>query len=241
MDMEDELDTLPPLQPAHRRQLQVLSGLFHAGLIIIAAAAIYSLQPALTLRDWAPYLVVAVAMLICAAATRGRCGLQDGGRLLTALGAALLLSLAREPQLSSIEAIYESLPLWLVTMGLGLGTLGVLLAAIAGLSFVRTLNSYLGHPHPPPFTWAVNLAGLLVLVVGVVTFLTLRRFYEMDAAYLSLLVANLVQYYLLLRVTLYASGRMFVGAAPQVYIAAAILLAFARNMLGGGMMGGEAP
>lgn len=239
--MEDELEPIPPLQPAHRRQVRLLSGLFHAGLVIIAAAAVYSLQPALALRDWAPYLVVAVVMLICAAVTRGRSGLSDGGRLLTALGAALLLSLAREPQLSSIEAIYDSLPLWLVTMGLGLGTLGVLVAAIGGLGLVRALSSYFGQPHPPPFLWALNRAALLVLVVGVATFLTLRRFYEMDGAYLSLLLGNLVQYYLLLRVTLHSSGRMNVGAAPQVYIAVAILLAFARNMLGGGMMGGEAP
>ncbi len=240
--MEEALDAQhPPLQPAHRRQVNLLSGLMHAGLALVGVSAIWTLQPAMTPRHWAPLVLVALVMLACAAATRGRCGFQDGGKLLTALGAAMVLRLARDPQLTAIPALSEALPAWLAAISPGLATLGLLLAAICGYLLVRTLNNYLGHGHEPPFLCALNWGSLLILVLSIGTFFTLRRLYEVDVSYLSLLLAGTVQYYLLIRTALTSSGRMTVGAAPQVYLALAILGAFAHNLLAGMVMGGEAP
>ena len=231
----------PPLHPAHRRQLMVLSGLMHAGLIVIGLCAIYSLQPVMGPRQWAAYVLVAVAMLVCAAVTRGRCGFADGGKLLTALGAGMVLKLAAEPQLANLSGLGERLPPWLAGANLTIASLGLLVAAVFGFWFLRTLSNYLGHGHEPPLGRALNGSVLLILALSVVTFFTLRRFYELDTAYLAVLVGNAIQYYLLLRLTLSASGRKMVGAGPQVYLAVAILLACARNLLGGAMMGGGAP
>jgi hypothetical protein len=240
--MNESLETQPPpLHPAHRRQVNLLSGLMHAGLIMIGLSAVWTLQPAMTPRHWAAYVLVALVMLACVAVTRGRCGFQDGGKLLTALGAALVLRLARDPQLAAIPALSESMPAWLGAVSPGLGTLGLLLAAICGFLFVRTLNNFLGHGHQPLFVSALSWGSALILVLALVTFFTLRRFYELDVTYLSLLIAGIIQYYLLIRLALSTSGRMTVGAAPQIYLALAILLACGHNLLAGMVMGGEGP
>lgn len=231
----------PPLQPAHRRQVTVFSVLMHAGLLIICASAVYTLQPTLTLRQWAACLILALAMIICAIATRGRCSFRDGGKLITALGAMVVLWLARDPQLAELPGLGEHLPDWLVAAAPGVATVAVLIAVICGFLFVRTLTSYVGHGHTPPFLRALNWSALIVLVLGIGIFLILKRFYEMDVAALTMLLANVIQYYLLLSVMLSASGRTTVGAAPQVYLAVAILLAFARNVAGGMVFGGEGP
>jgi hypothetical protein len=230
----------PPLHPAHRRRLTALSALMHVGLVVISACAVYSLQPLMGPRHWAAYVLVALAMLVGAAATRGRYSFADGGKLLTALGAGLVFKLASEPQLANLPWPGEHLPSWLAGANLTIASVGLLVAAIFGFWLLRTLTDYLGHAHEPPFLWALNGSVLLILVLSAVTFSTLRRFYEIDGIYLALLVGNAVQYYLLLRLTLSASGRKMVGALPQVILALAILAACARNVLGG-MMGGEAP
>jgi len=231
----------PPLHPAHRRQVRLLSGLMHVGLILIGVSAVWTLQPAMAPRHWAAYVVVALAMLAYVAATRGRCSFRDDGQLLTALGAALVFRLARDPQLAAIPALSEAMPGWLAAISPGLATLGLLLAAVCGFLFVRTLNNFLGHAHQPPFVSALGWGAGLMLALTLITFFMLSRFYELDGTYLTLLIAGLIQYYLLTRLVLSTSGRMTVGSAPQIYLALAILLACGHNLLAGLMMGGEGP
>lgn len=240
--MDDALEgQQPPLQPAHRRQVTIFSGLMHAGLIIICLSAVYSLQPLLTLRQWAACAFLALVMLICAGVSRGRCSFHDWGKLLTALAAVLVLWLARDPQLSELPWPGDRMPAWLVGAAPGVATVGVLITVVFGVMFLRTLSNYLGHAHTPPFLQALNWAAFVVMVLAAGTFLLLRRFYEMDVAALALLLGNVIQYYLLVWVTLSASGRVTVGAAPQIYLAAAILLAFVRNLAGGMIVGGQGP
>jgi hypothetical protein len=234
-------DRHPPLHPAHLRQVALLSGLMHVGLAIIGLSAAWTVQMGMTPRQWAPYLVVALVMLVGTLGTRGRCSFTAGGKLLTALGAALVLRLARDPQLASIPALSEVMPPWLGAMSPGLGTFGVLLAAVCGFLFVRTLDGYLGHGHEPPFGRALDWAALLVLALSLVTFFTLRRLYEIDSAYLSLVLAGTVQYYLVGRTALTTSGRMTVGAAPQLYLALAIFASFGHSLIASAMSGGEGP
>ncbi len=240
--MDDDLELRPPpLHPAHRRQISLLSGLMHAGLALVAVSAVWTVQPGMTPRQWGAYLLVALAMLIWAAVTRGRCGFQDGGKLVTALGGALVLRLARDPQLAAIPSLGDSLPSWVVAVAPGLAMLGLLLAAICGLLFVRTLNAYLGHGHESPFVWAVNWSAALVVTLSLIAFFTMRRFYEIEDAALIVLLAGTLQYYLMTRLLLSASGRTTVGAGPQVYLAVTILFACGRNLLAGLVIGGEGP
>jgi len=241
--MDEDLELAPPpLQPAHRRQVGTLSACLHVGLLLIGASAVWTLQPALASpRQWAPYLLVAVLLLACAAITRGRCAFTDGGRLLTGLGAALVFRLARDPQLANLPALSDTMPAWAQAIAPGLGTLGLIIAAISGLLYVRTLDSYLGHGHVPPLLRALNWSAALILGLSVVTFFTLSRFYELDSTYLIVLLAGTIQYYLLVRVALTSSGRMMVGAMPQIYLAVALLGAFAHNVLAGVLSGGEGP
>lgn len=214
--------------------------ILHAGLAVIAAAAIYSLQPALSLKQWLPYLLVALAMLISALATRGRFSGTAGGKLLVALGASLALRLAHEPQLASISALSHIS--WLGITGLGISVVGVLLAAIGGYGYIVKCPADQGAEIVASFRWALHIMLILIVGLGLVSFFGLRQFYEIDRACLGTLIAGVLQYYWLGLSMLSASGEKYVGAAPHIYLGIALILAFIRNALGGGLLpGGEGP
>lgn len=231
---DDDLPELE-LQPRHRREVSTLANLMHVGLLLVCASAIYTLQPpTIGMERWLGLGLLAIILLVWAAATRGRCAFTDGGKLLTALAAGIVLNLAYEPQLANLGNFGENMPSWAMGLAPGLAMAGVILAASFGLWYLRTLNNYLRHGHTAPFRWGLHAAFLLVIALGLITFLALDRLYQMEPMDLSALLGNALQYYLLLLIVINVSGRTGVGAVMQVYFAATLLLALARNVIGGG-------
>ena len=234
--MEDPQD-LPPAEfvAARRPRVLIRAALMHVGLLMICASAILTPQPStLTHRRWAAMGLLALVILLSAAVTRGRLAFQTAGKFLTALAAVSVLSLSYDPQLASIPAAAAVMPPWLAAIGPGLGTLGVVWAAVFGLSYLNTVDSYVRHRHLAPFVWGLNAALLVVAGLGIVSYLCLGRLYELDPTLLPLLLGNVIQYYLLLRVVLSVSGRVGVGSSLPVYLALTILAAAARSLLAGG-------
>lgn len=229
--MIDEDLELVELQPRHRRCVAVLGTLTQVGLLIICVSAVWSVQPEFSARKWAGFGALALGLLGAAAVTRGRAAFSTGGKLATGLAAMIVLGLCLQPQLADVGNLAERLPPWLVAMSPGLAMLGVLVAAAFGLTYLGTLNSYQRHRHYPPFAQGLRAALLLVAVLGVVTYLCLRRQYELDPTLLPLLLGNVVQYYLLGVVVVNVSGRIGVGCSPQVLFAVTLLLAAVRNFL----------
>lgn len=235
MLLPDDEPTEVELQPRHRREVTTLATLMHVGLLLVCASAVYTVQPpTMGMERWLGLGLLAIILLVWAAVTRGRCAFSDGGRLLTALAAGIALSLAADPQLASFSNFGETMPSWLMGLAPGLSMAGVIIASIFGLWYLYTLNNYLRHGHAAPFRWGLHAAALLIIALGIVTFLALDRFYQMDVMDLATLLGNALQYYLLLLVVLSVSGRTGVGAVMQVYFAATLLLALARNVVGGG-------
>lgn len=223
------------LQPRHRRQVLVLAALTHLGLVVTAACAVYTLQPpTFGMKRWAGLGLVALVMLGLAAVTRGRSAFLTVGKLLTALAAGVALSLAVEPQLANMGTLGERMPMWLLGVGPNVAMIAVVWTAVFGLLYLHLINSYLGHGHEAPFRWGLNLGTLVIIVLAIASFVMLGRLYEMDMLHLSQLLGNALTFYLLLVVVLNVSGRIGFGASMQVYLALTLLLALARNLVGGG-------
>ncbi|MEI6504147.1 MAG: hypothetical protein WCP21_24300, partial [Armatimonadota bacterium] len=74
-------------------------------------------------------------------------------------------------------------------------------------------------------------ALILVIGLGLATYLCLHRMYELDPTVLSLLIGNALQYTLVAYVVVNLSGRLGVGSSFQILTSLTILLALARNIL----------
>jgi len=230
--MDDQEIEPVELKPRHRKRIVALAALTNVGLLIICASAVWTIQPpTFAIRRWAGYALLAAILLLCAALTRGRSAFSSAGKLAVALAALIVLSLAYDPQLANVGALGEKLPAWLSATAPGLGMVGVLLTAIFGLTYLATINSYLRHRHYTLFGWGLKAALIMVVGLGLVTFLCLHRMYELDPTVLSLLIGNALQYTLVAYVVVNLSGRLGVGGSMQVYLSLTILLALARNIL----------
>lgn len=230
----DDLEDFEPvaLEPRHRRRIAVLAALTHVGLLLICASAVWTVQPpTFGMRRWAGYALLAVLLLLSAAFTRGRAAFSNAGKLAVTLAAVIVFSLAYDPQFASIGSLGEKMPAWLAAVAPGLGTVGVLWATIFGLSYLATIDSYQQHRHYTLFAWGLKSALILIVGLGLATYLCLHRLYELDPTVLSLLIGNALQYTAVAYVVVNLSGRLAVGSSLQVYTALTILLALARNIL----------
>lgn len=234
VDILEDLEDFEPveLQPRHRRRLILLAALTNLGLLLICVSAVWTLQPpTFGLRRWAGLGLFALTLLIVAAVTRGRSAFSTNGKLATGLAAIIVLGLSYDPQLANIGTLGENMPSWLLGLAPGLGTLGVVITTVFGLTYDATINNYQRHRHDAPFAWGLKAAALLVIVLGLVSYLCLHRLYELDSTVLGQLFGNAIQYYFLALVVVSLSGRIAVGSTMQVLLSLTILLAFARNLL----------
>jgi hypothetical protein len=205
----------------------------HLGLLLVAAAAVISRQPAgMGVRGAATLVLVGVALLVWALAERRRTGASAGLRAATAVGAALLLGGAHTPRLAPYlhlpaEGPYGHLPLTL-------GTVGALLALVCWLIILA--GGAGKHFRPAPLTRAVLLGAVLVVALSVLYYLVLRPLYGVSAEDLGTwpLLVRTVQMAALLIPVLGATGGPRVKRWPALYFGAALLLAAATGMLHGG-------
>ena len=230
----DDLEDLEPVEllPRHQRRITTLATLTNVGLVLVCLSAVWTIQPAdFPHRRWAAYGLLALILLISAAVTRGRVAFSPAGKLGATLAALIVLSLAYDPQLASLASLGDKLPAWLAAIAPGLGTLGVLVTAIFGLSYLSTINEYVHHRHYTLFAWGLKSAFLLIVLLGLATYLCLHRMYQLDPTIPPLLIGNALQYALVAYVVVNLSGRLGVGSSMQIYLSLTILLALARNIL----------
>lgn len=216
-------------------QAWALAALVHLGLLAVCASAVLTVQPAnFGTRAWGAYGLVALVALLQTAVTRGRAAFSANGKALTALLAGMVLFLSYDPQLSNLPALGERLPQWLSDLSPSLGTVGALWAGFWGLIYLATIHRHHRDRHAVPYLRPVLAAAVLVVVLGLSTFLALHRVYELESGAVQMLVSQALQYGLLLAAMLGLSGRIGFGSVPEVYMSLSVLAALAHNLKGGG-------
>lgn len=196
----------------------------HLGLLLVAAAALHSKQsPPLTLRQAGLLAVVGFSLLIWSAAEGRRPEVGRGLRLLMALGAALLLGLARTPRLVTFLPPEEPLRDLLAYLQVSLGTVGVFLALFFWLGYRSAGGER--FQRPPPLQRAALLSTGLIIVLALVCHFAFFGLYGRGGDLgTGLVIFQAVAYGALLVVVLGASGGPLVRRWPAYYLGAALLV-----------------
>jgi hypothetical protein len=210
----------------------------HLGLALVAVSALLSKQaPRLSVKQIGGLVLAALALLIWQALERRRPRVGEGPRLLTALAAALLWSLAHAPRLSGWAPEGTGAHDLLGYLQVSLGTIGVLLAFLSWLLYraaggEKTVG-------PVPARWAAVGAGVLIIVQALYSYFMLSGMYgsggDLSAGMVSF---QALQFMALMTVVLGTLGGPLVRRAPGWYLGAALLAVAALNLVagkGGGM------
>ncbi len=203
----------------------------HLGLLVVAAGALHSKQsPPLTLRQAGLLVVVGLSLLIWSLAEGRRAEVGRGLRLLIALGAALLLGLARAPRLATFLPPEEPLRGLLSYLQVSLGAVGVFLALFFWLGYRGAGGER--FQRPPPLRRAALLSGGLIIVLALVCHFAFFGLYGRGGDLgTGLVVFQAVTYSALLVVVLGASGGPLVRRWPAYYLGAALAAAGVLGML----------
>jgi len=203
----------------------------HAGLGAVVFGAIYAaqVQGAVTKMDYAGYALVGLALVLLGV-IRAVDITSTASRGLLALGGAMALYLAYDPQLAGLPgggALAKSLigQFQPSVAHLGVVVAGVFLA-LQGVVGGRAL------PRRVPFRTALLAAAMLLLGLLVVMWGGLRNLYDLSMTTSpGLLVFRTIAYGLLMFVCLTIPGVRGVGRAPHIYLGLALIGAVVRNLL----------
>jgi hypothetical protein len=203
----------------------------HLGLLVVAGTALYSKQsPTLTLRQAGLLALVGLALAVWAAAEGHRPEVGRGLRLLMALGAVLLLGLARAPRLATFLPPDEPLRDILSYLQVNLGTVGVFLAVFFWLGYRSAGGER--FQRPPPLQRAALLSSALIVVLALVCHFAFFDLYGRGGDLgTGLVIFQAVVYGGLLAVVLGASGGPLVRRWPAYYLGAALLAAGVLGVL----------
>ncbi|MFO7948003.1 MAG: hypothetical protein R6V19_14460 [Armatimonadota bacterium] len=212
-----------------------VAAIFHVGMVVICASAVYTLQPPTYTKQL--FGVIAAAAVIVAATaymSQTRPEWRSGVRLGTALLAGIVFHLAYSPQLNQLPGL-ENLPPWVSEMQIGLGAVGLAVALIA--AGVYLWSGCDRRSVKVPFQGSMLAAAGLVIVLNAVMYASLVQIYDLQGGfYARLLTMHVVAYSLLFLLVMRLTGARAVGNYTTWYLAAAIILASARHILGIGMM-----
>lgn len=204
----------------------------HAGLLTVAAGGVYTLQPPgfLDRMEYAGMALVGVALMLAAILTR-RSTHGMVARGLLAVGGALLLYLAYDPQIVALTTAAALLESPVILYEPSLAHIGVVVAAL----FLALQAAVDRRLLPDRVEWrpAIVAAAALMLLLAAAMWLGLRNVYDLSgtASSLSLLAFRVVAYSLLMLVCVTSSGVRGVGVAPHIYFGLALIAAAARNMM----------
>lgn len=206
----------------------------HLGLGLVCFSAIYTLQPGdFTPLRWAGLAIVGLVLIVSAAATRGLIALRRAGRLLLALGAGLVLSLAFEPLLEDLPGLRDKLGESWTQLYPGLAAVGVGVALFSWLLFYLAAGER--GLHPVPFRRSVLLTAALLLGLTAVMYIGLRPLYGMDGGQNTrFIIFTVLQYAALLVVVLGSCGGPGVRGWPFLYLGGTLLAIPVRNFIAGG-------
>lgn len=203
----------------------------HLGLIAVCFGAVYTAQVpgAVTKMDYAGYALVGFALVLMGA-IQALDITSTASRGLLALGGAIALYLAYDPQLGGLPggaAIAES------PVGQFQPSVAHVGVVVAGLALA--LQAGVGRgilPREVPFRRALLAAALLLLALMAVMWGGLRSVYDLSMTTSpGLLVFRTIAYGLLMFVCLTIPGVRGAGRAPHIYLGLALIGAVARNLL----------
>ncbi len=205
----------------------------HAGLMAVCFGALYTkqVQGAVDTSEYAGYALVGLALLLLGVVRKW--DLQStGARATLALGGAMALGLAWEPQLSGLPGGGVLLATPIAHLQPSVAHLGVLLAGIfLGLQIAVDRRLL---PREVPFRRALVAAVVLLLAMMGVMWLGLRNVYDLSmTSSPSVLVFRALAYGLLMLICLTVPGRRAVRGAPHIYLGLTLLAAVARNIIAG--------
>jgi hypothetical protein len=200
-------------------------------MLAICLSCVYTLQPPTYGRRL--FIIIGVVAVVVAAAAlmaRSRPGRRRGIQLSTALLAGIAYHLAYSPQLGQLPA-FQQMPQYLAELQPGLGTAGLIVALIGAAMFV--LSGSDRRREPLPFYWSILVAAGLLILVNAIMYIGLVQVYNLQGGfYARLLLFHAVGYGLLFLAVQRMEGAPAVGYAPTWYLAAAIILAAGRHILG---------
>lgn len=205
----------------------------HVGLLVVCASCVYTLEPllfAFSRRQWLAFAVLGLALIGAVAFTGGRAAASRAARLLLALGAGLALWLAYRPLLEELPGLSGLLPPGLAQLQPGMGLVGLVIALIFWLVYRGVAPA--GIRPGAPFRRAVLASAGLLLVLAAVMYLGLRGLYDLGGGLESLILTYyVVEYAVLLVISVEMSGAAGVGGLAHLYVGAALVIAAGRNLM----------
>ncbi len=205
----------------------------HLGLLVVLFGAIYTSQieirgmvPTL---EWGRYGLVGLALVLVGVIPAWDVR-SAAGRGLLALGAALALYLAYEPQLLGLpggERLFET-PL--VNLEPTLAHVGIVIAALfLGLQMAIGGRAL---PRKAPFRASLLVAAALLLGLMAIMWLAFRGLYNLTTITSpAVLVFRTLSYGLLMLICLMIPGMRGVGRWAHIYIGLALIGVVVRNLM----------
>lgn len=203
----------------------------HAGLIVVIFGAIYTaqVQGAVSRMEYAGYALVGLALVLMGVIPAWDIR-STASRGLLALGGAIALYLAYDPQLAGLPGGGVLMESPAAQLQPSIAHLGIVIAGLfLGLQAAIDRSVL---PRRVPFRPALVSAVMLLLTLTGIMWLALRNFYDLSmTSSPSLLVFRSVAYGLLMFVCLTIPGVRSVRRAPHVYLGLALIGAVVRNLM----------
>ncbi|MFP4248621.1 MAG: hypothetical protein ACLFU7_03115 [Armatimonadota bacterium] len=203
----------------------------HVGLLIVVVGAVYTaqVQGAVTRMEYAGYAVIGLALVLIGSIRAVDIG-WVGSRALLALGAAVALYLAYNPQVMALPGGGMLAGTPVSALEPSLAHLGVIIAGLfLGVQAAVDRRALPGHV---PFRGAVVVAVVVLVGLGIITSTALGSIYDLSMTTgPSVLAFRVVAYGLLMVVCLTIPGARGVHRAPHIYLGLALIGAVVRNLV----------
>jgi hypothetical protein len=203
----------------------------HAGVITVIFGAVYTAQVpgAVTTMEYAGYGLIGLALVLAGGIRAVEIG-SAGSRGLLALGGAIALYLAYDPQVMALPGggMLADSPVGMLEPNVA--HVGVMVAGLfLGLQAAvdrRVLPSHV------PFRGALIVAVAGLVALGMITSALLGRIYDLSMTTgASVLAFRTVAYGLLMLICLTIPGVRGVRRAPHIYLGLALIGAVVRNLV----------
>lgn len=218
------------LAASNREPLIAGAVAIHVGLGIICASAIYTgWQSSVVSRpQWGAMLLVAAALLYAGLTGGPAMARRTWVRLTLGFGGLLVFGLCYDPQLAAIPRLGEDLPSAFADTYPGVALIGAIIAFAGWLAY-RGAGGEMGHSPAPMRRSAAASIGLVVALAAF-SYAMLHRAHELPASATWRPILMALQGGSLAVILPGIGGGPGIRKAPHLYLGAALILAFLRNM-----------